>query len=131
MPARLAAGLVFALSALGLNAQAPGLTIRIVSPGADTYLSGPVLLKAIIEPPRRAREAERVLFYADRQTDSIRATVAEVERRRALQQTYNAEHGITPRTILKPVRDSLEALYDMDYAGVDELPARGGHVRSK
>lgn len=65
MPARLAAGLVFALSALGLSAQAPGLTIRIVSPGADTYLSGPVLLKAILEPPRRAREAERVLFYAD------------------------------------------------------------------
>jgi Ca-activated chloride channel family protein len=47
------------------RAQAPELSVRIVSPGPDTYLSGPVLLKAIVEPPPRAREASRVLFYAD------------------------------------------------------------------
>jgi excinuclease ABC subunit B len=65
---------------------------------------------------RAARNAEgRVLFYADRETDSIRATRAEVERRRALQTRYNAEHGIVPKTIIKPIRDSIEALYDMDY----------------
>lgn len=46
-------------------AQAPDLSVRIVSPGPDTYLSGPVLLKAIIEPPPRARDATRVVFYAD------------------------------------------------------------------
>ncbi|MCC7032245.1 MAG: VWA domain-containing protein [Acidobacteria bacterium] len=65
MPARPAAGVVFLLAALTLSAQAPNLAIRIVSPGPETYLSGPVLLKAIIEPPPRAREASRVLFYAD------------------------------------------------------------------
>jgi excinuclease ABC subunit B len=65
---------------------------------------------------RAARNAEgRVLFYADRETDSIRATRAEVERRRGLQTRYNAEHGIVPKTIIKPIRDSIEALYDMDY----------------
>ncbi len=46
-------------------AQAPDLSVRIVSPGPETYLSGLVLLKAIVEPPPRAKEAKRVLFYAD------------------------------------------------------------------
>ncbi|MCC7126750.1 MAG: VWA domain-containing protein [Acidobacteria bacterium] len=51
---------------LTLAAQPPAaLTIRLVSPGPDTYLSGDVLLKAIVDPPPRAREATRVLFYAD------------------------------------------------------------------
>jgi Ca-activated chloride channel family protein len=55
-----------------------GLAIRIVSPGPDTYLSGPVLLRAVLEPQRRAREAERVVFYADGHlvctvTDPVRA----------------------------------------------------------
>ena len=53
------------LTILTPRAQAPELSVRIVSPGPDTYLSGPVLLKAIVEPPPRAREASRVLFYAD------------------------------------------------------------------
>ena len=67
---------------------------------------------------RAARNAEgRVLFYADQMTESIRATLAVVERRRGRQQEYNAANGIEPRTILKPVRDSIEALYDMDYTG--------------
>jgi Ca-activated chloride channel family protein len=57
--------LVFALLSWSAGAQVPDLSIRIVSPGEDTYLSGPVLLKAVIDPPPRAREAQRVLFYAD------------------------------------------------------------------
>jgi len=80
---------------------------------------------------RAARNVEgRVIFYADRQTDSIRLTVAEVERRRKLQLAYNEERGIVPKTIVKPVRDSIEALYDMDYTGVrlpdEEKVAEGG-----
>jgi len=68
---------------------------------------------------RAARNVDgRVILYADHDTDSIRATVAEVERRRKLQLAYNEEHGITPQTILKPVRDSIESLYDMDYVDV-------------
>ena len=73
---------------------------------------------------RAARNVEgRVILYADKQTDSIRATVEEVERRRRRQSAYNAEHGIVPQTILKPIRDSIEALYDMDYVEVDALAA--------
>ena len=79
---------------------------------------------------RAARNVEgRVLFYADRRTDSIDGTVAVVERRRALQLEYNREHGIEPRTVLKPVRDSIEALYDMDFTAAEPLVAaerRGG-----
>jgi len=69
---------------------------------------------------RAARNAEgRVIFYAEKTTDSIAETCRVVERRREKQAAYNQEHGIVPRTILKPVRDSIEALYEMDYTGPD------------
>ena len=81
---------------------------------------------------RAARNVQgRVIFYADRVTDSMKRAMDEVERRRALQIAYNAAHGITPQTILKPVRDSLEALYEMDYAEVAPLPEDGAVGRSK
>ncbi len=65
---------------------------------------------------RAARNVQgRVLFYADQATDSIRTTMTEVERRRERQTAYNAAHGIVPRTIVKPVHDSIEALNEMDY----------------
>ena len=67
---------------------------------------------------RAARNAEgRVIFYAEKRTASIDATLGVVERRRAKQAAYNAERGIVPRTIIKPVRDSIESLYEMDYGG--------------
>ena len=67
---------------------------------------------------RAARNAEgRVIFYAEKRTESIDDTVSVVERRREKQALYNRDHGIVPRTILKPVRDSIEALYEMDYTG--------------
>ncbi|MEZ6004529.1 MAG: excinuclease ABC subunit UvrB [Planctomycetota bacterium] len=75
---------------------------------------------------RAARNAEgRVIFYADKITDSMRACMDEVNRRRVLQIAYNAEHGIEPKTVIKPVRDSIEALYDMDYAAVPDVPQAG------
>ena len=57
---------------------------------------------------RAARNAEgRVIMYADVLTDSMRAAIDETERRRAIQQKYNEEHGITPQTIKKAVRDLI------------------------
>ncbi len=67
---------------------------------------------------RAARNAEgRVIFYAEKRTASIDETLGVVERRREKQAAYNAARGIVPRTIIKPVRDSIEALYEMDYTG--------------
>ena len=57
---------------------------------------------------RAARNAEgRVIMYADVMTDSMRIAIDETMRRRSLQQKYNEEHGITPTTIKKAVRDLI------------------------
>lgn len=57
---------------------------------------------------RAARNSQgRVLMYADVMTDSMRMAIDETERRRALQEAYNEEHGITPKTIQKAVRDLI------------------------
>ena len=57
---------------------------------------------------RAARNSEgHVIMYADTVTDSMRVAIEETERRRAIQQAYNEEHGITPQTIRKSVRDLI------------------------
>lgn len=57
---------------------------------------------------RAARNAEgHVIMYADTMTDSMRKAISETERRRKIQQQYNEEHGITPTTIKKAVRDLI------------------------
>ncbi len=57
---------------------------------------------------RAARNAEgRVIMYADTVTDSMRAALDETSRRREIQMKYNEEHGITPQTIKKAVRDLI------------------------
>src|SRR6185369_6431896 len=55
---------------------------------------------------RAARHIEgKVILYADHMTDSMKRAIDETNRRRAIQDTYNQEHGITPTTIVKQVRD--------------------------
>ena len=57
---------------------------------------------------RAARNSEgHVIMYADKITDSMRVAIDETERRRKIQQEYNEEHGITPTTIQKSVRDLI------------------------
>ena len=57
---------------------------------------------------RAARNAEgHVIMYADNMTDSMKHAIEETERRRKIQQRYNEEHGITPTTIKKAVRDLI------------------------
>ena len=58
---------------------------------------------------RAARNAEgEVIMYADTVTDSMERAISETERRRDIQSRYNTEHGITPKTVIKDVRDIIE-----------------------
>jgi excinuclease ABC subunit B len=76
---------------------------------------------------RCARNLEgRAILYADRMTDSMKKAIDETYRRRAIQQAYNEEHGITPESIVRPVDMALAAIIGADYVDVtaqpDEIP---------
>ncbi|NMJ43289.1 excinuclease ABC subunit UvrB [Roseomonas sp. JC162] len=71
---------------------------------------------------RAARNAEgRVVLYADTMTNSLRNALGETERRRAKQQAWNAEHGITPQTIRREIADVLKDVSQGDYITVDAV----------
>ena len=59
-----------------------------------------------------------MLLYADRVTDNMQRAMDETRRRRTLQEAYNAEHGILPRTIIRPVDSPLAALVAGDFVEV-------------
>lgn len=64
---------------------------------------------------RAARNANgEVIMYADHITDSMRMSIDETTRRRQIQMKYNKEHGIVPKTIIKPVRDIISAVKNPD-----------------
>ncbi len=62
-----------------------------------------------------------VVLYADQVTGSIERAVAETRRRRAKQEEYNRERGITPQTIVKGIDDVLGSVFERDYWGVPEV----------
>lgn len=79
---------------------------------------------ALIQTIGRAARNDQghVIMYADHITDSMERAISETNRRRGIQEAYNQEHGITPQTISKPVRDMIritkvaesEATYELD-----------------
>ena len=70
---------------------------------------------------RAARNAEgRVIMYAESETDSMKKAIGETKRRREIQDAYNKEHGITPQTIKKAVRELIRISSKAD-SGIEDL----------
>ena len=97
---------------VGINLLREGLDIpeialvAIIDADKEGFLRSETSLIQTIG--RAARNAEgRVIMYADTITDSMKSAIDETERRRAVQMKYNEEHGITPQTIKKAVRDLI------------------------
>jgi excinuclease ABC subunit B len=72
---------------------------------------------------RAARNVNsKVVLYADKLTDSIKSAVAETNRRRKMQIEYNRAHGITPMTIVKPVKEGVVDLKDTKHIPKKDIP---------
>ena len=100
---------------VGINLLREGLDlpevslVAILDADKEGFLrSGTALIQTIGRAARNVRG--KVILYADRMTDSIRYAVDETNRRRAIQVTYNKEHGITPKTIKRNIADIAQTI---------------------
>ncbi len=111
---------------VGINLLREGLDIpeiglvAILDADKEGFLRSEIALVQIIG--RAARNAEgRVIMYADMMTDSMNKAIGETNRRRQIQQKYNEEHGITPQTIKKAVRDLISISKKVDSMGAEDV----------
>jgi excinuclease ABC subunit B len=106
---------------VGVNLLREGLDlpevslVAILDADKEGFLRGETSLVQTIG--RAARNVNgRVLMYADKETEAMRAAMRETDRRRAIQLAYNAEHGITPETVRKGISEMSEFLAMEDRA---------------
>ena len=109
---------------VGINLLREGLDIPEVSLVAILDADKEGFLRAerslIQTIGRAARNVNgKAILYADRITESMKKAMGETERRRARQIAFNAEHGITPRGIVKQVRDLIDGVYSDKGGGTD------------
>ena len=116
---------------VGVNLLREGLDlpevslVAILDADKEGFLRGETSLVQTIG--RAARNVNgRVLMYADKETDAMRAAMRETDRRRAIQVAYNEEHGITPTTVRKGISEMSELL-----AMEDRAPARKRRKRTE
>ena len=70
---------------------------------------------------RAARNAHgAVIMYADTITDSMQKAIDETKRRRTIQEAYNQKHGITPKTIIKPIQEAISAVKKVEDTEADQ-----------
>ncbi|MEG2413591.1 MAG: excinuclease ABC subunit UvrB [Clostridia bacterium] len=98
---------------VGINLLREGLDlpevtlVAILDADKEGFLRSDTALVQTIGRAARNSKA-KVIMYADVVTDSMRRAISETDRRRAAQTQYNVEHNITPQTIVKPIKNTLE-----------------------
>ena len=118
---------------VGINLLREGLDlpevslVAILDADKEGYLrSSTSLIQTIGRAARNLNGT--VILYADVMTDSLKQAISETERRRAVQETFNVEHGIEPRTIVKDIASPLLQLSNLDYHDAGFVPPRVGEV---